>query len=282
MCRKDWKPNIAAAMEGPARRALGAASYLLALSIRHQAAGSVCGRPSARLCPLSGNATGPAQQALYECGPRELRRSNPILKAEFIPGSRHFFWCLLKQQDCGRNRRMLSRSLFVFGLLLRFWIPAHATAAVAVMDPTGCPATHLPVVTMFHFPVAPPTPGSDISSQCFVTTTTAFETLDFFFPAPPTASDISSCTSTFFAICNITESGGITDVHFALGTDSGIPTDTDFEVALQGFTTGQQIDALANIPEPVPALTVGLSLIAAAAVRVWRRAPLRLMRGRKE
>jgi hypothetical protein len=179
--------------------------------------------------------------------------------------------------DYGKNRRMLSRSLFVFGLLLRFWIPAHASSA-AVMDCTGT----TPVGTSFDFLVAPPPPGSDISSQCFATTTTAFRALDFFFAAPPTASDLTSCASTFFAICSITEAGSITDVHFAQGTNSGIPTATDFDVVLQGFTTGQQINAVANVPEPVPVCTVGLSLVAAAVVTFWRRALMAVMRDRPE
>jgi hypothetical protein len=173
---------------------------------------------------------------------------------------------------------MFSRSLFVFGLLLRFWIPAQAASLEVVMD---CPGTP-PVGTSFVFLVAPPLPGTDISCQSFVTTTTAFQTLDFFFAAPPAPSDLTFCTSTFLAICSITETGGITDVHFAQGKDSGIPTDTEFAVALQGFTTGQQINALANVPEPDPAWTVGLSLVAAAVVNVWRRARLQSMRDRTE
>jgi hypothetical protein len=214
------------------------------------------------------------------------RSQSDAEKALLIPGSRHF-GRLLKQQHCGKNRPMLSRSLFVFGLLLRIWIPAQADS-VAVMDvgglePAQCTNGITPVGTSFDFFVAAPT--DDSSMQCFATTTTAFQTLDFFFAAPPTPHDITSCTSTFFSICSITETEGITDVHFDPGTDSGIPTDTVFDVELldlQKFTVGQQINAVANVPEPAPAWTIGLSLVAAAVVKVWRRARLQQMRDRTE
>jgi len=272
--------NIAAAMEGPPGPPLAPPSYLLAISAR--APGSRVGLRTFFGAALTfvGKATCPARQAPYESRSTELTDPTQKRPRSFL--DRAIFGCLLKQQDYGKSRRMLSRSLFVFGLLLRFWLPAHASASTAaVMDSTGC-AVSPPVLTHFQFPVAPPTPGpaSNISMQCFATTTTAFQTLDFFFAAPPVPSDFASCTSTFFAICSITEAGGITDVHFAQGTNIGIPTDTVFNVELQGFTTGQLIDAVANAPEPDLAWTVGLSLVAAGVVNVWRRARLQSMRDR--
>src|SRR5262249_37291125 len=133
----------------------------------------------------------------------------------------------------------------------------------------------------FNFYVSPPMTGGT-SCQSFATTTTAFETLDFFFAPPPAAGDITSCTRTFFAICSITEAGDITDVHFAHETASGIPTNTVFTLALQEFSTGQEINAIANVPDPDPDWTVGLAVVTALAVTAWRLAPLQLMSDRKE
>ena len=164
----------------------------------------------------------------------------------------------------------------MFGLLLLFWIPAHAGSVEVDNSCTGTP----PVGASFDFLVASPPLGSETSSQCFITTTIAFQTLDFFFAAPPAPGDLTSCTSTFFSICSITETGGITDVRFVQGTDTGVPTATDFNVKLQGFTPRQQINAVANVPEPDPAWTIGLSLVAAAVVTTWRSVRLQLTRDR--
>jgi hypothetical protein len=170
---------------------------------------------------------------------------------------------------------MLQRLPFLLALFVIVWIPAHAQQ----MDVDNSCTGSTPVAATFSFLI--PAPIGGISSECFSTTTIAFQTLDFLFEAPP-GPPLLTCASTFFGVCSINETAGMTDVHYEKGSDSGIPISTDFNVKLQGFTTGEQINAVANTPEPEMTLPIGFLLLSAAAISVWRRVRQQSMRDRIE
>ena len=97
--------------------------------------------------------------------------------------------------------------------------------------------------------------------------------LDLIFDAPPFAADITSCVSDFFPDCGaFTRSPGVTDVFFSTPNPSvspGIPAGTPFLLNLDGFTPRQEIELVANAPEPPPATPLAVIAILAIIVS-WR------------
>jgi hypothetical protein len=159
---------------------------------------------------------------------------------------------------------MLDRTVVGFALLLVSAIPARA--ATIILD-DACGGTPQ-VGSTFSFVV--PTPVSGTSNVC-LTPTVPFVTLHVFFSAPPSASD-TTCSSSIFVTCSISQTGGITDVSFRGGP--GLQAGVDFHIALQGFTTGQTINGVANVPEPATFFTaLPVVLLAINALRRARRQP---------
>ena len=143
-------------------------------------------------------------------------------------------------------------------------------SSIAVDDNCGGTPS---VGTSFSFTV--PSPVSGISTEC-LDPTVIFDTLELVFSAPPVAVD-TTCSSTIFTDCSVVEEGNQTEVTFEGG--SGLPVGVDFRIALGGFTAGQTITGVANVPEPSTFQLTAL-MFAAAAICVLRRArwPKRLDR----
>jgi hypothetical protein len=151
---------------------------------------------------------------------------------------------------------MSVKALLAFVLALILCGSLHASNVGLDDSCTGTPL----VGPTFTFLV--PAPVSGTSSEC-QQASVQFRTLDLFFDAPPAAVDITSCTSNLFAVCTVSQSGGITDVHFAAGSLQGVAAGMDFNIKLEGFTTGQQINGAANAPEPGVLGLVAFGILAA-------------------
>jgi PEP-CTERM motif-containing protein len=161
---------------------------------------------------------------------------------------------------------MLARMAVLCALLLISMIPLKA-GSIGVGE--MCGGTPL-VGPSFSFVVPEPVGGT--SSVC-LTPEVPFVSLDFVFASSSTAP--LTCDSTVFSSCSVSEAGGIADVSFRGG--QGIPAGVDFSIVLQGFTAGQTISGLANVPEPDTLLLAALALLAISFVE---RARLRRTHGK--
>lgn len=144
-------------------------------------------------------------------------------------------------------------------------------AAASVRVDTSCSGTPT-VGDIFTFTVPAPMMSSTTAIFC-AKPADSFETLSLSFTAPPGASALS-CSADWFAACSISESAGVVMVDFFGG--GGIPAGMDFSLEFQGFTTGQNIAAVANAPEPRALGLLLLCALSAAiarswAIRRWRR-----------
>ena len=97
--------------------------------------------------------------------------------------------------------------------------------------------------------------------------------LDLIFDAPPNVADFINCDgSPFFAVCGArTPSPGVTDFFLSTPSPSvapGIPANQSIDLVLGGFAQGQEIEVVANAPEPpgFPLALVGLLAI----ISSWR------------
>ena len=149
-------------------------------------------------------------------------------------------------------------------LVIASVVPLRASA-IAVDD--SCGGTPL-VGISFSFIVSPSAAGA--STEC-LDPTVGFNTLKLIFPAPPTAAD-TTCSSTIFTDCFITEEGDQTEVIFEGG--SGLPVGVDFRISLVGFTAGETITGLANTPEPATFQLTALIFMGTAIICALRRARL--------
>ena len=163
---------------------------------------------------------------------------------------------------------MMARMAVIFALLLISLIPLKADFIGLDEMCGGTPS----VGPSFSFVV--PTPVEGTSSLC-LTPAVPFASLTFVFVAPPTVP--VTCGSAVFSSCSVNETGNIDDVSFQGG--AGIPVGVDFRIVLQGFATGQTINAQANVPEPD---TLLLAALAALAISFAGRARLRRTRGKLE
>jgi hypothetical protein len=150
-----------------------------------------------------------------------------------------------------------------FGLALLLILCGSLHAASVTVD-DSCTGT--PIVGS-NFSFLLPAPVSGTSSTC-LQASFQFQTLDLYFAAPPFATDINPCSSNLFSVCTISQNAGTTDVHFAAGSDPGVAAGMDFNVKLQGFTTGQQINGVANLPEPGAFRLVAFGIMAAALFKI--------------
>ena len=157
-------------------------------------------------------------------------------------------------------RPLSGLSLFGLIALSMVSLPAEANTAMTMGEGLECMIPPIPFGT-----VPLPIPGSALG--CFISTAPIFR-LDLTFSAPPDPGGVS-CSSTLFAVCNVTETAGITDISFT--GPSGIPVSTLFEVKLTGFTPAQTVTGTPNAPEPPTGLTVLLATLAIAISMVWRR-----------
>ena len=99
--------------------------------------------------------------------------------------------------------------------------------------------------------------------------------LDFIFDAPPNVADFTDCfADPFFADCGAgTPSPGVTDFFLSTpspGVAPGIPANESFRLGFDGFAQFQEIEVVANAPEPPPAFPLALAGILAIIISSWR------------
>jgi hypothetical protein len=95
-----------------------------------------------------------------------------------------------------------------------------------------------------------------------------FVTLDLSFSPPPFAMD-TTCSSTSFLTCTVSQTTDMTVVSFRGGP--GLAAGVDFQINLQGFSVGETVNGVANVPEPATLFPAGLGLVAIIGLRRARR-----------